>query len=100
MEDYEMQSEGTAGDEEIAGALAEARLQLEKQRGDQDSFTDPDINRICQDVIVVASDDRFRQLIASPGINSFGFFNIPFKKRGKKLFHYYLFVTLNRMRNE
>lgn len=71
MEDYEMQSEGMADDEEIARALADARLQLEKQRGDQDSFTDPDINRICQGVVVVAGDNRFRQLIASPGINSF-----------------------------
>ncbi|KAF8404577.1 hypothetical protein HHK36_009464 [Tetracentron sinense] len=64
IQDYEMLIREMPGDEEVGRALFEAQVHLKKQRGE-----DVKEMKFGANVIVVSSNERFRQLVTSPGMS-------------------------------
>ncbi|OVA07633.1 Tetratricopeptide repeat-containing domain [Macleaya cordata] len=64
IQDYEMLKRESAGDEEVGRALFEAQVQLKKRRGE-----DVKDMKFGADVVVISNNERFRQLVTSPGMS-------------------------------
>ncbi|XVF39500.1 hypothetical protein PTKIN_Ptkin01aG0039600 [Pterospermum kingtungense] len=63
IKDYEMLIRETPGDEKVARALFEARVQLKKQRGD-----DIKDMKFGSNLVLVSSNECFRHFVTSPGM--------------------------------
>lgn len=70
IQDYEMLIREKPGDEEVARALFEARLQLKMLRGE-------DIKdlKFGSNLVFISSNDRFRHYVTSPGKAQYSFFS-------------------------
>ncbi|KAK5824188.1 TPR repeat-containing thioredoxin TTL1-like [Gossypium arboreum] len=63
IQDYEMLIRETPGDEEVARALFEAKVQLKKQHGE-----DIEDLKFGSNLVLVSSNERFRHFVTSPGM--------------------------------
>lgn len=70
IQDYEMLIREKPGDEEVARALFEARLQIKMLRGEDIKDLKFGSNLVC-----ISSNDRFRHYVTSPGKAQIVFFS-------------------------
>ncbi|MFQ6669481.1 hypothetical protein Gotur_034706 [Gossypium turneri] len=77
IQDYEMLIRETPGDEEVARALFEAKVQLKKQHGE-----DIEDLKFGSNLVLVSSNERFRHFVTSPGMTVVLFCN---KTKHKKV---------------
>ncbi|KAK9272988.1 hypothetical protein L1049_003369 [Liquidambar formosana] len=84
IQDYEILVRETPGDEEVGRALFEAQLQLKKQRGeDVKDMKFGGAGRA--GLVVISSNQRFRDLVTSPGISMVLFCNKPGDKQSLQI---------------
>ncbi|MBA0625807.1 hypothetical protein Godav_003566 [Gossypium davidsonii] len=77
IQDYEKLIRETPGDEEVARALFEAKVQLKKQHGE-----DIEDLKFGSNLVLVSSNERFRHFVTSPGMTVVLFCN---KTKHKKV---------------